>query len=198
MDMPVAAGSAKGASSAGATASAGAGCVWRINDISPIWRRAPFAGIDQKSLLVDLAEAHELLDRAQCGRPVIAFARQFDEPIHAELLQHRRLDPRHLIGREDVLRGDLRRGCPARELLEGERPENVAILIFSEEPRLRDRRVHYPLGEGVGVVAGGGIMIVWPIWSFRSFSIWLNFCSSSTLTLCIFAMEVSVSPFATT
>ena len=27
---------------------------------------------------------------------------------------------------------------------------------------------------------------------------WLNFCSSSTLTLCIFAIEVSVSPFATT
>lgn len=48
------------------------------------------------------------------------------------------------------------------------------------------------------MLAGGGIMIVWPICSFRSFSMWLNFCNSSTLTLCIFAMEVSVSPFATT
>jgi hypothetical protein len=41
-------------------------------------------------------------------------------------------------------------------------------------------------------------MIVWPICNFRSFSIWLYFCSSFTGTLCILAMEVSVSPRATT
>ena len=93
-------------------------------------------------MLVDLAQAHELLDGAQRGRAVVPFARQFDEPIHAERFQHRRLDPSDSIGREHVLRGDLRRRGPARELLEGERPENVAVLIFSKEPLLRDRRVH--------------------------------------------------------
>ena len=66
---------------------------------------------------------------------------------------------------------------------------------------LRERRIQYQLGEvGVGeeVVDDVGIMIVWPICNFRSFSMWLNLCNSSTLTLCIFAMDVSVSPFATT
>src|SRR6202040_269034 len=60
---------------------------------------------------------------------------------------------------------------------------------------------HYPLGEGgVGEEPAddAGIIIVWPICNFRSFSMWLNFCNSSTVTLCIFAMEVRVSPFATT
>src|SRR5262249_61217524 len=62
---------------------------------------------------------------------------------------------------------------------------------------LRSLVVGYGDGEPE---AGGddvGITIVWPACSLRPSSILLAFCKSSTVTLYIFAMEVSVSPRAT-
>ena len=39
--------------------------------------------------------------------------------------------------------------------------------------------------------------MVWPACNLRPSSMWLAFCKSSTVTLYIFAMDVSVSPRAT-
>src|SRR5260370_25134777 len=50
-------------------------------------------------------------------------------------------------------------------------------------------------GDGIG---DGGIKRVWPACNFKGLSMCVNFCRSLTLTLCIFAMDVSVSPRATT
>src|SRR5712692_6640165 len=52
-----------------------------------------------------------------------------------------------------------------------------------------------PEGAGVGEA---GIRIVWPACNFNGLSMWLYFCKSLTVTPCILAMEVSVSPRATT
>src|SRR4029077_1173661 len=62
--------------------------------------------------------------------------------------------------------------------------------------RVLDREVDYPAGVGVGV-ADVGIEIVWPACNLRPSSMWFAFCNSSTVTLYIFAMDVSVSPRAT-
>src|SRR5882762_7485073 len=59
-------------------------------------------------------------------------------------------------------------------------------------PRLN----HSPEEDGDGI-GDGGIKSVWPACNFSGLSMWLNFCSSLTLMLCIRAMEVSVSPRAT-
>ena len=50
--------------------------------------------------------------------------------------------------------------------------QKYSRLVFAEEPILRRDRLRYPLGDGeaLGELAEGGIMIVWPICNFRSFS----------------------------
>src|SRR5216684_7608199 len=58
---------------------------------------------------------------------------------------------------------------------------------------------HSPEEEAEGAGVGeAGIKIVWPACNFNGLSMWLYFCKSLTVTPCILAMEVSVSPRATT
>ena len=54
-------------------------------------------------------------------------------------------------------------------------------------------------GDGEPEAAGDavGIVMVWPACNLRPSSMWLAFCKSSTVTLYIFAIDVSVSPRAT-
>ena len=59
------------------------------------------------------------------------FARDFDQPIHAQLRKHRRFHPRLLIYRNRVVRRDLRGRGPERELFEGQRTKNAAAFVFS-------------------------------------------------------------------
>src|SRR5919106_433300 len=56
-----------------------------------------------------------------------------------------------------------------------------------------------PYGDGEPEAAGDavGIMMLWPACNLRPSSILLAFCKSSTVTLYIFAIDVSVSPRAT-
>src|SRR5436305_14693730 len=55
---------------------------------------------------------------------------------------------------------------------------------------------HSPEEDGDGI-GDGGIRSVCPACNFKGLSMRLNFCISLTLMLCIFAIEVSVSPRAT-
>src|SRR4029079_10890349 len=117
----------------------------------------------------------------------ITFARHFHQPVHLQLGKHWRLEPGLLVVRELVMRRDLGGSGPAVHLFKGHGTENASVFVLAQEPvRIR---VHYSLGrdalgEGEGIAPGGpGITRVWPICSFRSFSMWLNFCSSSIPTL---------------
>ena len=116
--------------------------------------------------------AIELLDRTKRGRSVKAFRCHLDQPIHSQLGKHRRFRPGDLVGRDAIVRRDLGGRSPTGELREWERAKDAALFVLSEEPILPGRRLHYPFGDGEapGELAEGGIMIVWPICSFRSFS----------------------------
>ena len=61
----------------------------------------------------------------------------------------------------------LRRACIKRER---ERAKDITVLVFPEKPVLGGGGLHYPFGEGLGELPAGGIIIVCPICSFRSFS----------------------------
>lgn len=77
--------------------------------------------------------------------------------------------------------------------------ESSSVLVFAKKPLLIHRNLVVDYGDGEPEAAGDdvGIAIVWPACSFRPSSILLAFCKSSTVTLYIFAMDVSVSPRAT-
>ena len=96
------------------------------------------------------------------------------------------------------MRRDLRRSSPTRDLVELHRPEGASVLVFAKKPLLIHRRV-VRYGDGEPEAAGDavGIVMVWPACNLRPSSMWLAFCKSSTVTLHIFAMDVSVSPRAT-
>jgi hypothetical protein len=70
------------------------------------------------------------------------------------------------------MRRNLCGGSPARELPKGKWPKNLTVFVLAKEPLLRGDRLHYPFGDGEepGEVAACGIMMVWPICNFRSFS----------------------------
>ncbi len=87
--------------------------------------------INEKGFGADFAEANELLDRAKRGRSIVMLARDFDEPIHAQLRQHRRFYPRLLVDRNRIVRRDLCGRCPERELFERQRTKNAAVFVFS-------------------------------------------------------------------
>src|SRR5260370_24847122 len=100
-------------------------------------------------------------------------------PRHCGIQSYRRKSLKHKTSRK-------RSNCPSKETGQ----------FQSGALRALDREVDYPAGVGVGV-ADVGIEIVWPACNLRPSSMWFAFCNSSTVTLYIFAMDVSVSPRAT-
>src|SRR5262245_39065795 len=93
---------------------------------------------------------------------------QFDEPIHAELRDHWRFDPRLAIAGQGVARRDLRRSGPTRDLVEPHRPERASVLVFAKKPLL----IHWRAGrygDGEPEVPGDavGIVMVWPACNLR-------------------------------
>src|SRR5206468_10443565 len=100
---------------------------------------------------------------------------------------------------QSIMRRDLRRSSPTRDLVELHRAEGASTLVFAEKPTLVHRKFVVPYGDGEPEAAGDavGIVMVWPACNLRPSSMWLAFCKSSTVTLYIFAMDVSVSPRAT-
>src|SRR5215471_2172965 len=97
------------------------------------------------------------------------------------------------------MRRDLRRSSPTRDLIELHWPKGGSVLVFAKKPLLVHRRFDARQGDGEPEVADDavGIRMVWPACNLRPSSILFAFCKSSTVTLYIFAMDVSVSPRAT-
>ena len=129
--------------------------------------------VDHESFAVDLAQANEFLNRAKRGRSVITLGCYFHQPIHSQLREHRRFRPGLLVARNDIMRRDACRRCPARQLFKFQRAENIAVLVFPQKPLLVGRRFHHSLDVEAGVpvaLAVGGIMIVWPACSRKGLS----------------------------
>src|SRR5215216_2183947 len=96
------------------------------------------------------------------------------------------------------MRRDLGRSSPTRDLLELHWAEGASVLLFAKKPLLiHERVVRYGDGELAAAGDAVGIVMVWPACNLRPSSMLLAFCKSSTVTLYIFAMDVSVSPRAT-
>ena len=68
-------------------------------------------------------------------------ARQLDQPVHAELREHRCFDPGLPVAGQSVVRCDLRRSSPTRNLLELHRAEGATVLVFAEKPFLVHREI---------------------------------------------------------
>src|SRR4029453_16564531 len=157
------------------------------------------AGVDYHSCAVDFAEPNKFPQSTERSRSVVMLTCQLDEPVHPQLREHRRFNPGLPVAGQSVVRRDLRRSSPARNLVELHRAESASILVFAEKPLLVhwNRIVRYGDGEPEAAGDAVGIMMVWPACNLRPSSILLAFCKSSTVTLYIFAMDVSVSPRAT-
>src|SRR5207249_9638213 len=85
-----------------------------------------------------------------------------------------------------------------RCLVKLHRSEGASAVVFAKKPLLiHGRVVRYGDGEPEAAGDAVGMMMVWPACNLRPSSMWLAFCKSSTVTLYIFAINVSVSPRAT-
>src|SRR4030095_7291926 len=122
-----------------------------------------------ESMAIDFAEPNKFLQCAERSWSVIIFAGQLNEPVHAQLREHRRFDPGLLIAGQHVVRRDLRGSCPMRDLIEPHRPESASVLMFAEKPPLTHRKLIASQGDEEPEAAGEavGITMAWPACNLR-------------------------------
>ena len=95
------------------------------------------AGIDDECFFIDFAEANKLLDRTKRGRPVVMFAGNFHQPIHAQFRHHRRFDPASLVA-ETMSCGATWAADAQRASCSNESgPKMRAVFVLAQEPALR-------------------------------------------------------------
>ncbi len=98
------------------------------------------AGVDDESFAIDFAEPNKFLEGAQRCRSVIMLAGKLDQPVHSELSQHRRFHPGLPVVRKRIVWCDLRRRCPARDLIKTHRTKGASIFVLAQKPTL----IHEP------------------------------------------------------
>ena len=96
--------------------------------------------VDDKSFSIDFAESNKFLEGAQRCRAVIMFAGELYQPVHAELGQHRRFYPGLPVVRKHIVWRDLRRRCPACDLIKTHRTKGASVFVFAQKPTL----IHEP------------------------------------------------------
>jgi len=98
------------------------------------------ASVNDESFAIDFAEPNKFLKGAQGCRAVIMLARKLDQPVHTKLSQHRRFHPGLPVIRKRIVWCDLRRSCPARDLIKTHRTKGTSIFVFAQKPTLIHKR----------------------------------------------------------
>src|SRR5947199_9322509 len=90
--------------------------------------------VDNESFAIKFAEPNKFLESSQGRRAIIMLAGKLDQPVHTELSQHRRFQPGLQVVRKRIVRCDLRRSCPARDLMKTHRTKCTSIFVLAEKP----------------------------------------------------------------
>ena len=67
-------------------------------------------------------------------------AGELDQPVHTKLSQHRRFYPGLPVVRKRIVWCDLRRRCPARDLVKTHRTKGASVFVLAQKPTL----IHEP------------------------------------------------------
>jgi len=96
--------------------------------------------VDDESFAIDFAESNKFLESAQRCRAVIMLARELDQPVHPELGEHRRFHPGLPVVGKRIVRCDLGRRGPTRDLIKTHRAKGASIFVLAQKPTL----IHEP------------------------------------------------------